>query len=48
MVDYPEPNDGVPYHCNACGLGFDEFMACEECHSAMESDAEEARHGRRA
>ena len=48
MVDYPKPSDGKPYYCNTRGLGFDEFMTCEECHSAIESDAEEARHDRRA
>ena len=48
MVDYPIPNDGKPYYCDTCCLGFDEFMACEECHGAMESDAEKARHDRRA
>lgn len=24
------PYDGKPYYCNRCGLGWSEFMACEE------------------
>jgi hypothetical protein len=28
------PYDGEPFYCSACGLGWSEYMACEEgdCH----------------
>lgn len=32
------PYDGKPYYCETCGLGFGEFMACEEVNCALESD----------
>lgn len=31
-------NNGKPYYCEVCGLGFDEYMACEEPHCKLESD----------
>lgn len=34
--------DGKPYYCALCGLGFGEFMACEEPDCKLESE-EEAR-----
>lgn len=35
------PYDGEPYYCANCGLGFGEFMACEEPDCLLE-DAEVA------
>jgi hypothetical protein len=35
-----KPNDGRPYYCALCGLGFGEFLACEEGDCELESDAE--------
>lgn len=32
--------DGKPYYCALCGLGFDEFMACEEPDCKLESEEE--------
>lgn len=42
MSDKPEPlNDsylsGQPYYCDECGLGFPEFIACEESDCRLES-----------
>lgn len=36
------PTDGEPYYCALCGLGFAEFMACEEPDCKLE-DWETAR-----
>jgi hypothetical protein len=30
------PTDGKPYYCALCGLGFGEFMACEESDCKLE------------
>lgn len=30
--------DGKPYYCDLCGLGFGEFMACEEPDCKLESE----------
>lgn len=37
------PYDGRPYYCKLCGLGFGEFMACEDgdCELESEKDARE-------
>lgn len=32
------PFDGQPYYCNSCGLGFSEFIACEEVDCLLESE----------
>lgn len=29
--------DGKPYYCALCGLGFDEFLACEEPDCRLET-----------
>jgi len=31
--------DGKPFYCATCGLGYGEYMACEEADCALESDA---------
>lgn len=36
------PTNGRPYYCKTCGLGFPEYMACEEPDCELESE-EEAR-----
>lgn len=30
------PYDGKPYYCAVCGIGFAEYMACEEADCALE------------
>lgn len=30
-------NDGNPYYCKTCGVGFDEFMACDLTDCELES-----------
>jgi len=30
--------DGLPYYCNACGLGWNEYGACEELECELESE----------
>ncbi len=35
------PYDGEPYYCAVCGLGFGEFMACEEPDCKLE-DSDDA------
>lgn len=35
------PIDGWPYYCRVCGLGFGEYLACEELDCALE-DQEQA------
>lgn len=32
------PYDGMPYYCNYCGMGFAEFIACEDGYCVLESD----------
>jgi hypothetical protein len=32
--------DGKPYYCVACGLGWGEFIACEEVDCELESEVE--------
>jgi hypothetical protein len=34
------PTDGKPFYCALCGLGWGEFMACEEVDCRLESEAE--------
>lgn len=29
--------DGLPYYCKACGLGWNEYGACEELECELES-----------
>jgi len=40
--DERTPRDGLPYYCAICGLGFGEYLACEEAGCRLESirDAE--------
>jgi hypothetical protein len=33
------PYDGQPYYCMICGLGFGEFIACEEVDCILEDSA---------
>lgn len=33
------PYDGKPYYCKICGLGFNEYIACEELDCELESEA---------
>lgn len=33
------PRDGYPYYCKICGLGYQEYMACEAPDCQLESDA---------
>lgn len=33
------PQDGAPFYCAACGMGFDEYMACELGACQLESQA---------
>lgn len=35
---YRDSKDGKPFYCNTCGLGFEEFLACEEAECRLESD----------
>lgn len=38
------PYDGKPYYCVTCGLGFGEYIACEEAGCKLESiEAAQAR-----
>lgn len=39
------PNDGKPYYCATCGLGWGEYMACEEPGCALESEETAAARG---
>ncbi len=34
------PYNGRPFYCKACGLGFGEYMACEEPDCELESEAD--------
>lgn len=34
------PTDGEPYYCQTCGLGWQEYCACEQAHCDLESKAE--------
>jgi hypothetical protein len=34
------PYNGRPYYCKTCGMGFAEYMACEEPNCELESEAE--------
>lgn len=38
MMDRRDPYDGKPYYCALCGLGIDEFMACEEPDCKLEPE----------
>lgn len=33
------PYDGQPYYCRLCGLGWNEFMACEETSCTLEDES---------
>ena len=37
--NYPTPTNGRPYYCVKCGLGFQEYMACELPDCELESEA---------
>lgn len=39
-MDERNYNDGKPYYCALCGLGFDEYLACEEPDCELESEQE--------
>jgi hypothetical protein len=30
--------DGLPYYCTVCGMGWNEYGACEEIECQLESD----------
>lgn len=32
--------DGKPYYCQTCGMGYGEYMACEERDCKLESEEE--------
>lgn len=32
--------DGKPYYCETCGIGYGEYMACEDVACKLESEAE--------
>lgn len=34
------PTNGQPYYCRVCGMGWNEFMACEEVDCELETEAE--------
>lgn len=34
------PTDGMPYYCKTCGLGWNEYGACEEVDCELESSEE--------
>ena len=38
MTDDRNPHDGRPYYCVLCGVGYGEFLACEEPDCRLESD----------
>lgn len=33
------PTDGLPFYCAACGLGWNEVMACEEIDCQLEPES---------
>lgn len=39
--------DGRPFYCAECGLGFGEFLACEEPDCRLETDEEAAKRAPR-
>ena len=40
MDDLPTPRNGKPFYRKACGLGYGEFIACEDLDCELESEAE--------
>lgn len=42
-----KPNDGRPYYCHECGLGFGEYLACELPDCRLESEAEAQKRAKR-
>ena len=40
------PYDGKPYYCKTCGLGFNEWSACEEVNCVLESVADAAKRAK--
>jgi hypothetical protein len=43
------PDDGEPFYCTVCGLGWNEYIACEETDCRLETrEQAEARADRRA
>ena len=34
------PTDGLPYYCKTCGLGWNEYGACEEVDCELETRSE--------
>lgn len=37
-MNEPTPTNGKPYYCRVCGLGFGEYLACEEPCCKLESE----------
>lgn len=40
MPDMPTPDNGMPYYCKVCGLGFAEYLLCEQGACELESSGE--------
>ena len=40
-----DPKDGQPYYCSVCGMGWNEYGACEEVDCELESaESAQKRH----
>ena len=46
MMTDPHPFDGRPYYCRICGLGYGEFLACENDACALEDEQTSAKRKR--
>ena len=42
------PHDGKPYYCAECGLGYQEYLACDDTHCCRLESEDEARARSRA
>lgn len=42
-MGYRTPADGEPYYCTFCGLGWNEYGACEDVRCALETKEEAAK-----
>lgn len=40
IMPCPTPNNGRPYYCNTCGLGYAEYVCCDEQDCKLESEQE--------
>lgn len=38
MPEFRDPYDGKPYYCLVCGVGYPEFVACEDIGCTLESE----------